>query len=154
MSLQHDLLHQAHHLALKEPKKPKQASLRRAVSSAYYAVFHMLIDDATRSLLALKHQPLRERLRRAFEHGEMKLAANAYRNSKQPDLSTVALTFIELQEARHVADYDTSKSLTRVEVLAQIQDAQNAFAAWQRVKATVEAQEFMVALLVQKRWKR
>ena len=41
-----DLLEQAHHLANREPEDPKQASLRRAVSTAYYGLFHLLINEA------------------------------------------------------------------------------------------------------------
>ena len=41
-----DLLEQAYDLAQKELISPKQASLRRAVSTAYYALFHLLIDEA------------------------------------------------------------------------------------------------------------
>jgi len=37
MSLHADLLAQAEYLAKKEPKRPRQASLRRAISAAYYA---------------------------------------------------------------------------------------------------------------------
>ncbi len=44
MSLHDDLLIQATHLATLETTRPKQASLRRAVSTAYYALFHFLID--------------------------------------------------------------------------------------------------------------
>jgi uncharacterized protein (UPF0332 family) len=36
-----DLLQQAYDLASKEETDPKQASLRRAVSTAYYALFHL-----------------------------------------------------------------------------------------------------------------
>lgn len=52
MSLHAELLRQARFLARKEPKKPIQASLRRSVSVSYYALFHLLVDDATRLLLA------------------------------------------------------------------------------------------------------
>jgi hypothetical protein len=38
---------QAKHLANREKKKPRQASLRRAVSTGYYALFHLLIHEAT-----------------------------------------------------------------------------------------------------------
>ena len=41
-----DLLAQALSLVHKEPRNPKQASLRRAVSAAYYALFHLLISEA------------------------------------------------------------------------------------------------------------
>lgn len=39
MSLHADLLKQARHLATKERRRPSQASLRRAISAAYYALF-------------------------------------------------------------------------------------------------------------------
>lgn len=39
MPFPEDLLQQAYDLANKEPTDPKQASLRRAVSTAYYALF-------------------------------------------------------------------------------------------------------------------
>jgi hypothetical protein len=45
VGLAHDLLQQANHLATYEGANPSQASLRRAVSTAYYALFHLLIED-------------------------------------------------------------------------------------------------------------
>jgi hypothetical protein len=39
-----DLLQQALELVHSKQRKPKQASLRRAVSTAYYALFHLLIS--------------------------------------------------------------------------------------------------------------
>lgn len=42
MSLPNELLAQARHLATKEPRRPRDASLRRSVSAAYYALFHLL----------------------------------------------------------------------------------------------------------------
>lgn len=41
-----DLLAQAEALARLDAKKPKQVNLRRAISSAYYAVFHCLVHHA------------------------------------------------------------------------------------------------------------
>ena len=46
MALADQLLKQAVLLVLKEPKHPTEASLRRAVSTAYYVVFHLLIEEA------------------------------------------------------------------------------------------------------------
>ena len=54
MSLQQDLLRQARDLATKEPRRPSQASLRRAVSAAYYALFHLLVDEAIGRLSRLE----------------------------------------------------------------------------------------------------
>lgn len=66
MTLHHDLLEQAEHLAKRETKKPKQASLRRAVSSAYYALFHLLVSDGARRLAPAKPDGLDVLIQRAL----------------------------------------------------------------------------------------
>src|SRR5277367_3991443 len=66
-----DLLEQAKHLANRERRKPRQASLRRAVSTAYYALFHLLISEAT---LNWRRPEQRHLFARMFEHGKMKSA--------------------------------------------------------------------------------
>jgi len=43
MSLAADLLEQAAHLASRERGRPRQVSLRRAISTAYYSLFHLVI---------------------------------------------------------------------------------------------------------------
>jgi len=67
MAFGDDLLEQAQHLANRERKEPRQASLRRAVSTAYYALFHLLISEAT---LNWKRAEYRDALARVFEHGK------------------------------------------------------------------------------------
>lgn len=75
MSLQRDLLRQARQLALHEPRRPRQASLRRAVSAAYYAVFHLLLDAVSREVVSgSDHDLLRQTVSRAVTHAEMKKA--------------------------------------------------------------------------------
>ena len=75
MSLHSELLKQAYSLARKEHKKPTQASLRRSVSASYYALFHLLVDDATRLMLSGHgRSSLRDSLARAFHHSAMKQA--------------------------------------------------------------------------------
>src|SRR5713226_8337987 len=71
MRLPEGLLEQAQHLARREPKRPKQASLRRAISTAYYALFHLLISEA---ILSWKRVEDRDDLARMFEHTNMKTA--------------------------------------------------------------------------------
>jgi hypothetical protein len=46
MAFAEDLLDQAFLILNKETKNPKQASLRRAVSTAYDAVFHLFVQEA------------------------------------------------------------------------------------------------------------
>ena len=46
MAFAQDLLEQSRHFANREPKRPRQASLRRAISTAYYALLHLLTTAA------------------------------------------------------------------------------------------------------------
>jgi hypothetical protein len=52
MSLHADLLAQARRLVSQDPRRPRQASLRRAISTAYYALFHLLISEASAMLVS------------------------------------------------------------------------------------------------------
>ena len=121
-SLHADLVRQARQLALKEPRRPSQASLRRAVSASCYALFHLLIDEATTRMFSGRDRAaLRGCLGRAFVHADMKRVAQQFSDggvspklspgmngqAVQPELTGVAATFVDLQQARHEADYDT-----------------------------------------------
>src|SRR5712692_6430330 len=115
MGLAQDLLRQADHLATYESVKSSQASLRRAVSTAYYALFHLLIEDA--ALLWQGSPEARTGLERGFQHGPMKKTSQQFREpgwkdwhgNQQPvpaALRQVAKAFVDLQDQRHTADYD------------------------------------------------
>ena len=166
MALHDNLLEQAKHLARKEPRKPRQASLRRSVSTAYYALFHLLVDDAGR-LFADGSVPagLRDLVKRAFQHGAMRDASMAFSGNlpghvqrvvpiASPELRRVAASFVELQEARHQADYDLSRYFTRRETLQLIQRTESAFQAWTTLRKSPEAKVYMSALLLWRCWKR
>jgi hypothetical protein len=90
MSLYGDLLEQATHLALRETKRPKQTSLRRSVSSAYYALFHLLVHEAASNAAPNSPSGLRGVAKRALGHAEMKnvrkdfIAANAAHKKVPP----------------------------------------------------------------------
>ena len=75
MSHPTDLLEQAVALRDLDPRRPKQANLRRAISSAYYAVFHQLIEDAVALLLPARLAELRVQVERKFVHSTMKKVA-------------------------------------------------------------------------------
>jgi hypothetical protein len=111
-----DLGEQASYLAQREKRKPKQASLRRAVSASYYAVFHLLISDAVANWKTIRQ---RASLARAFEHGKMRSACEralrapfvGLNPNSVANLKMVAEAFIQLQQQRHTADYDNSKNV-------------------------------------------
>jgi uncharacterized protein (UPF0332 family) len=168
MGLQHDLLEQADHLARRESRKPKQASLRRAVSASYYALFHLFLDEAVLGLVKGPNpDSLRNLLRRAFDHGEMRRVCDAFSGGTLPeslaavlggpvsaDLRNVADAFLELQQARHEADYNLSRSFTRGEVQDLIAKTRAAFHGWNAVRTTEAARLFLAALLTGERLRR
>ena len=156
------LLEQAHHLATREKTRPRQASLRRAVSTAYYAIFHLLIHEAT---LNWKRVEQRDFLARMFEHGKMKNASerqrglcDRYLNATPPpspgqqldcmrEMRQVTKAFIESQQFRHAADYDNSMQWTRTDVLKLIASVTAAFKSWQAIREHDDAQAFLISLL-------
>lgn len=161
MTLARDLLEQARHLALKEPRRPKQASLRRAISSAYYAIFHLLTSESAARLTPKQPADLKCRVQRAFGHRDMKKVCEAFSKPTLPDhwnfasfnpvpsdLKKIAKVFVELQEARHLADYDLSATTSRLEVMKFLTDVDDAFAAWQAVRLNPYANVFLSALLL------
>ncbi|MCK4660415.1 MAG: hypothetical protein KAV82_12905 [Phycisphaerae bacterium] len=84
--LHHQLLSQARRLARLDPKRPRQGNLRRTVSSAYYALFHYPIDQATRVTLGTSNdrRPYRDFLARSFEHGSMSKACRSFAGGTLP----------------------------------------------------------------------
>jgi len=71
-----------------------------------------------------------------------------------PGLILIATTFVALQDERHAADYDTSQSFTRFDVLRLIGDVQTVFDDWSRIRATPNAIVFLTALLLNRQWSR
>lgn len=172
MSLQRDLLDQARQLARHEPRRPRQASLRRAVSAAYYALFHLLADAASREVVSGgRTAALRMRVRRALPHSDMHRICRSLASwdpnqpplaladflpaGPSPDLRTVAAAFVELQQARHEADYDLSRNFTRKDTLDLLQVAETAFSAFDRFpRSSDERRLFLVGLFFHTRWGR
>jgi hypothetical protein len=156
MAYHDDLLTQALQLVRVDP--PSQLALRRAVSAAYYAVFHFLISEATSHW---SNPYLRTALGRAYDHGVMRIASNRIINSNDfpftgedpavvANLRFVAQTFSQLQEDRHFADYNLTKDLDPVEALTQVKRAEKIFAVWPTIRVEQIAEAYLVSLLVRR----
>ena len=76
MPLPHDLLTLARELVDRNPAAPVDADLRRGVSTAYYALFHLLVLEATNRLVQVA--TLRPRVARAFDHKTMMTVCQDY----------------------------------------------------------------------------
>jgi hypothetical protein len=168
LALPEDLLAVARHLALREPKRPRQATLRRAISTAYYALFHLLTSAGAAALAPAQPMALRARVRRAFAHEEMKRVCAQFQHGEaslnaatrrliagplEAGLATIAEAFVVLQDARHSADYDAAESFSRAEALDLVRAAETAFAAWKTVRGTPSANVFLAALLLGRGWR-
>ena len=147
--------------------KPKQANLRRAVSTAYYAVFHYLVHEACCALIGTQNaqRPYRHVLSRGFVHTTMKQACSSFgggtlKNTVTKGLPTdqhgnyaipkaiqnIAATFAELQEKRHLADYDLSERFKRSEVLTLIDQAKSHVLKFQELPITDDRKFFLACL--------
>src|SRR5713226_8042955 len=153
MALAEDLLKQAFLLVHKEPKNPRQASLRRSVSTAYYALFHLLIQETSANW---SRRDTRDHLARAFDHRTMKDASTRAENGTYDPtvkrqvvskLRAVARAFRELQHQRHLADYSNATKWDRVKALAKVQQAQSAFTDWKSIRNEYVAQRYLISLL-------
>ena len=84
-----------------------------------------------------------------FSEGRIspKLAPGLDGEALQPELINVAATFVDLQEARHEADYDTMRRFSRREVLDLVDRAEQAFVDWNRVRRSVQADTFLAGML-------
>lgn len=156
MTYHDELLQQALDLANKNPSSPAQADLRRAVSAAYYALFHLLISET------VAHWNLdssRDGLARMFEHRVMAKASERILDAKlfpfsgeDPavvrQLRALAKVFGRLQDERHIADYENATSWTQHEALEEVKTAVRAFSAWQSIKNEKIAQDYLVSLLI------
>lgn len=144
----------ARKLATANPLKPRQADLRRAVSTAYYALFHVLARNGADLLIGAGAGRSGEgwaRVYRALDHGFAKNACRELRNLSFPaGIVNCANEFVELQEARHKADYDPRAKLMRAEVLEWVKRAEAAIAGLQ-ASPRDDRRAFAVHLLLRRR---
>lgn len=140
-----------------------EANVRRAVSSAYYALFHLLIRDA---IANWRHADHHSRLVRTFDHNVMKNASITLlkelgRTSAQEtgddvqsvrsNLLLVAQSFVDLQQARHKADYNIAGPFAPIDAAVEVAQARLAFTKWAEISQEPAAQGYLYSLLFKDR---
>jgi len=101
---------------------PRQADLRRAISNAYYAIFHSVIARAADEVVGKTHRakPRYALVYRSVDHLSLRKICEVIKKYPLPnkyttysprggfgsDLIALATAVIDLQEKRHSADYD------------------------------------------------
>lgn len=72
----------------------------------------------------------------------------------EPEFVRIADAFVELQEARHIADYDVVTPFDRNDVIQKIDSAERAFSDWNAIRGSANANVFAAALLLNSYWKK
>ena len=107
--------------------RPRQAELRRAVSTAYYAMFHTLAACCARQLAratpASSSQTAWRQTYRALEPGYAKRQCERHDALREfpLEIRKFAQQFVLMQFQRHSADYDPEERFLRTDVLNHVQ---------------------------------
>ena len=141
---------------------PRQVDLRRAVSDAYYGIFHATLAAAADQFVGASKRATRQYalVYRSISHGAIRdlclelkkqtmprlLARHAPPAGFGPHLKTYSEVIVDLQEKRLSADYDPLKFYKKLDVLAAVGAAQNALDRFKN--ATDAEREAFLALLV------
>lgn len=136
--------------------RPRQAELRRAVSMAYYAMFHALARCAADMLVGAtpsrRSQAAWRQAYRALEHGHARNQCNnATMMSEFPDgIQRFGELFISNQMLRHNADYDPYATYSRFAVLQVIDGIERVIPEFDAVPA-IDRRAFAVYALFRTR---
>lgn len=109
---------------------PSEVDLRRAISTAYYAIFHTLAASNA-DLIAGQPQSnvsayAWERVYRRLDHGRTRNNLRAVLNLLSPGGENFASTFIALHDLRQEADYDPNFTITYLNTVNTIARAETA----------------------------
>jgi len=158
MSLHKQLVKTSFVLA-KRTIKPTQVDLRRAVSTAYYAMFHALAENNANCFISKinsdgKAERAWRQTYRALEHGLAKSACEQCTGKKSEFPAVIkqfSLYFVSMQERRHSADYDPSVKFIRAEVLSEIESTKIAIEKFVAYRSTKHKQAFAALVLFKSR---
>lgn len=144
----------------------RQADLRRAVSNAYYGLFHAILIAAADEVAGrrMRGEPIWSLAYRSISHQRLKtvcndLQARPLRSKIRPyepaggfgsHMAAIVGAVVELQDRRHVADYDPSASLLRSDARAALNTARSAVDRLSRLTAD-QRKAFLFLILFEAR---
>jgi len=138
--LAHSFLSTAKRLLPRTAKRPNQANLRRAISTSYYAVFHALAKTVADSLVgstkANRPNKAWVEVYRGLGHGNCKDACiRAQKIAFPEELLNFADTLVQLQAARHDADYNPMARYSKREAQLYVASAEKSIQTLKHVSA-------------------
>jgi hypothetical protein len=148
-----------------DPAYPRPTHLRRAISSAYYALFHELVREAVAHAVgdSSAKQAEREAVARWYNHSEIRVVSrwvvSQAQGRKLPDpvipllanppadWVAVADAFNDLHDARHEADYDHAATITQQDARNLISLARDAIGRLQGLRGDRVYDSYLLLLL-------
>lgn len=120
-----ELLRLAHVLAQEAGGYPRWMARNRAVSTAYYALFHAIAEFCGLELIgAWRPYPAFRHVYRSLDHGRARSVLDAARRDRDTDeaIKIVAEIFNDLQDKRHQADYDPGYRISSADLARVLAD--------------------------------
>jgi uncharacterized protein (UPF0332 family) len=147
VGLADELFEDAHFLAEKGVADQRQTLMRRSISTAYYAAFHLFIEDFVEHW---EFPGQRARLGRMFGHGKM-CAGFTPKDKKNPtlvehELQDVITAFSQLQKDRERSDYDSGWRLVETDARNAIRLAEDVFTKWRKIKDEEIARSHLLSM--------
>lgn len=141
---------------------PRQVDLRRAISSAYYALFHLLLTALSDEFVGVAHRATSRYalMHRSIDHRSIRDLCSVVIKQRPPvkygpfvppsgfgpDLSDFARAVIDLQERRHAADYDVGTRYRAADARRAISEARIAVLRFE-ASGAAERRLFLTLLL-------
>ena len=148
------LLQLATGLAEANTGRPRRTDLCRAVSTAYYAMFHCLAYACADSLAgrsrSVGNRPMWRRVYRALEHRQAKTRCTNMPSSFPEGVREFGQAFSVMQSRRHFSDYDPDYLIRKSNVTAAINDARTAIDRFLATPANVR-RDFAIHVLTKVR---
>jgi hypothetical protein len=119
----------------------RRTDLRRAISNAYYAVFHAILTEVADQIVGKSHRAKSQYslVYRSIDHKVIRRWCEIVRQNPPPgkfrlhmprngfgeEIKKLAVSFVDLQEKRNLADYDPLFRVGKSEVLFIVASAQS-----------------------------
>jgi hypothetical protein len=156
------LLSQADRLIAPPAGAPRQADVRRAISSAYYALFHAVATEVADEFAgrSQRQTPRYALVYRSVDHRALRTICEdvvkstlpakylkyVRRGGFGPNLKALASAVVDLQEKRHAADYDPLLRVNMSDARLAVATGRTALIRFKRV--TPAQRRAFVSLLV------
>lgn len=148
------------------PGAPRQATLRRGTSDAYFALFHHLTDAVARQVLRHVDPTAVRAFRRTVSHAALKRVSESIAHPKKrarpaplgnpaqadADVRALAQIVVDLQQERHSADYDHEEVFDARRLREAVHMAETAVNEIDRLRPTPSFCAFVGLIALKSDW--